>query len=162
VNEKLIRARLDNIVGLHLFYGNVPFTLEHYRIDTQLERVYMYNLDTAKEIDRPFNGIESFVLELQPAPTNANGQRLKPVEKTNTEIKNPKMETPTFAPVAKPDEAPKTFSDLRSLLLNNIYLLQTGKINVSQAKEIANQAQTIINITKIEIEYQKTITRYKS
>lgn len=153
MNEKIIKSRLDNIKGLKLFYGNTPFTLDTYRIDTQYERVYMRNLDTGKEIDRPFNALENFIIELKPAPE----QNLRPAAPVIPAkiIETKKESMDTFTPTVKTEDAPKTFTDLRNILLNNIILLQTGKINVTQAKEIANQAQTIINITKVELEYHR-------
>jgi hypothetical protein len=140
MKEQEITKTLNNIIGLPLFYGSTAFTLGKYRIDKDMERVYMTTIEKdSQEYDRPFNGMKEFVNELKPQP-----EKLKPV---NDSLAFPESEvTP-----------PTTFKDLRSILLDNIAKLQTGRIKLADAKEIANQAQTIINITKVEIEFHKNL-----
>ena len=49
----------------------------------------------------------------------------------------------------------KTISDLRAVLFQSIQDLRNGTIDVAKAKQIASSAQTIINASKVEMDFLK-------
>lgn len=60
-----------------------------------------------------------------------------------------------LTPVTESLPVPKTVTDLRNILMDNIVRLQTGQIELDTAKEVANHCQTIVNLTKLELHYYK-------
>lgn len=53
------------------------------------------------------------------------------------------------------DESTYTINYLRKKLIDNIVKIESGDLETGKAKEITNHVQTIINITKLELEYRK-------
>jgi len=141
--------RLEAIKGVAMTYGNKLWKLKNYSIDDVQERCYMHT-EQGKQFDRPYDGLDEFLEQLEP---------LKESELTPTPAYSMKelvkKELPPFEILPQNNDAPKTFSDLRGILMNNIENLRNGKIKVDVAKEICSHAQTVVNITKLELEYFK-------
>lgn len=125
--------KLDALKGVTMLYSNKNWTLTFYTINDETERVYMHTKQ-GTTIDRPINTIELFLEQLEDLNTLKQNKMLPNITEQKT-------------------DAPKTFTDLKSILMENIDNLKKGKINVSSAKEICNHAQVIVNITKLELEY---------
>lgn len=62
-----------------------------------------------------------------------------------------------LTPVVESAEIPQNLHDLRKFLLLNIGKLQCGLMDIDQAREIANQVQTVVNITKLELQYYREL-----
>ena len=56
----------------------------------------------------------------------------------------------------------KTISDLRRELFQSIQDLRDKKITLAEAKQIASTAQTIINASKVEVDFLKQVKRDES
>ena len=56
----------------------------------------------------------------------------------------------------------KDLNDLRQLLMDNIEKLNEGKIDVKAAQAVSSQAQTILNMARLELEYIKVVRKNKS
>lgn len=125
--------KLDALKGVTMLYSNKNWTLTFYTINDETERVYMHT-EQGTTIDRPISTIELFLEQLEDLNTLKQNKMLPNITEQKT-------------------DAPKTFTDLKSILMENIDNLKKGKINVSSAKEICNHAQVIVNITKLELEY---------
>lgn len=146
--NEMIR-KLEALKDKPMQYGEKLWKLKNYSIDEVQERVYMHT-HQSKQYDRTFDGLDEFLEQLtelkegQTKPTSIYS--MKEINKHNPPTEIVKHET----------DAPKTFQDLRDILMNNIENLRTGKIKVDVAKEICSHAQTVVNITKLELEYFKT------
>jgi len=52
---------------------------------------------------------------------------------------------------------PKTLDDVRKLLLHNMAKLQNGELDIEVVKGVTAMAQTVVGITKIELQYIREI-----
>ncbi len=52
-------------------------------------------------------------------------------------------------------DTPKTLNDLRDILMSNIKKIQDGSLPLDKAREIVAHSNSIINLTKVELEYHK-------
>lgn len=143
-NEAL--KKLESLKGIPMKYGNKLWKLKNYSYDDVQDRFHMHT-EQGKSYDRPSDGIGDFLEQLdiiKDADIKSEPQfSFKELIKKEDTLKYTN------------EEAPKTFSDLKGILLDNIELLRKGKIDVDVAKEICNQTQTIVNITKVELDYFK-------
>lgn len=58
-----------------------------------------------------------------------------------------------------PTHVPKNIVGLRDIFMNNMAQLNAGKMDIKLAKEMANQAQVIINMTKLELQYYREFNK---
>jgi len=145
-NEAL--REVEKLKGVPMIYSGKLWKLKSYTVDDQLGRIYM-ETEQGKTIDRPYDGIDAFLKQLEPLGETKQEQHpisMKEIIKQET--------TPTDISKLQSDP-PKTLNDLRDILMNNIENLRTGKLKIDAAKEICNHAQAIVNITKLEMEFYK-------
>lgn len=142
-----IEPLLKELVDLPMQYANKLWKLKDYSLDDIHERVHLHT-HQGKSYDRPYDGIVDFLDQLEPIKPISNLPKVK-LKYMNDLIPNGAEDITT----------PKTFADLREILMDNIGKLQRKQITIGEAKEVANQAQTVVNIAKLELEYAKTMKK---
>lgn len=142
--------KLEALKGVPMKYGEKLWKLKNYSVDDVQERVYMHT-EQGKQYDRPYDGLDEFLEQLEVLKETDS----KPTPQYSMKELVKKESTPSEI-IQHNSDAPKTFLDLREILMQNIENMRTGKIKVDVAKEICNHAQTVVNITKLELEYFKT------
>lgn len=131
IKEQAIE-KLEALKGVPKAYGGKVWKLKSYSINDETERVYI-TTEQGNNYDRLLSTLNEFL------------EQLEPLKETNllTEI------------VSKSSDTKKSFTELKDILMNNIENLRLGRMDISTAKEISHHAQTIVNITKVELEYFK-------
>jgi hypothetical protein len=142
---------IEPLRDVAMYYGDKLWKLKSYTVDEEQGRVYLHT-HQGRQYDRPFDGIKEFLEQLTPIKTN-NALNSQPPKNT---IQQMNQRLPEIPIVDVDTKAPETFADLKKILLANIDGLRKGTLPVDRAKEISNHAQTLVNITKLEMEYAKS------
>ena len=118
-------------------YGGRVITITGYEIDDKRDRVYIHTNEKSRHIDRPLMDVIFFLKELK----QVNNSLPVPVK---TEVATMDFSTADY---------------LEEVLKKSIEKLQTEPEFIKQATAINNNVNSLISITKLKMDYVKTMRR---
>lgn len=151
------KNRITNF--LELMIGN------EYMIDGYNERVMDYTFRTntvqvkTDRVSREFSEEQFFKFYENCLPVADDMEEMKSYNSTVLPSASSQLPSKQVSYHASFDSS--TFSDLRNILMNNIENVQKDKGYLDQAEAVRDNVQSIIDLTKNEIDYVKTLTKLK-
>lgn len=138
---------------------------QYYLIDGMEEKVLLYKLMpntikvTTDRYTREFSAEQFHEWAQKCIPLNTKDKESNQETVEAVEMETPKPKSETGVVVYQPSFSSANFSDLREILMANIKKVQTEKEYLPQAVAVRDNVQSIIELTKNEIEYVKTLNK---
>lgn len=146
-------SKVDNIYGKKYLLNTREISIDNYEI---LDKTVVLTVSgTRKEFSE--EQFEEWVKQLLPVSSDEEELDAE-MEKTSEML--PKKKSKAQAPVVMqytPSFSSSTFGDLRDILMKNMEKVQEDKSYLEQAVAVRDNVQSVIDITKSEIEYIKTL-----
>jgi len=137
--KELIEKKLQSMLNKPLKYGIRIITMTGYRFNEEKEKVYIHTNEKSDHWERPYDAALTFLKEFapgEPAPKNTSTEII--VSNTSNITEN-----------------------LRNILLDNIDKVQKDKAYIPQATAINNNVNSIINLSKLQMDAIKMQEKYK-
>lgn len=153
MNKNRILAKLESMVG------------HQYMIDGHTERIMLYSMtDTTITVEtdrrkRSFSEDQFMEWVKSCLPVEDDLIVIKESMGNKNTLPAFKNETQVSTMVYKPSFGPNNFSELREILMKNIEQVQGNKEYLAQATAVRDNVQSVIELTKNEIEYAKIVNR---
>ena len=170
MTEKVAKELLDEMTENYFMVNGDYIYIERYTISITKDEVVLFT-DVGRKIHQLSKlGSQMRAYLKVPVPNilpNENNEqtaaeityepeRLGPSSNINTNMNTTDSETKHEEEIKEMD-SPKTLDDLRNILMDNIKKIKNGELPLDKAREIVAHSNSIINITKVELEYRKFV-----
>lgn len=139
--EKRIEQKIQSLLNKQVVYGTHIIVIKGYDVHEEKERVYFHTNERECHYDRPFDGVLTFLNELK----EVQGQLVQQQDVVDMAVTN----------------ARSISAQLKDVLLENIEKVRDNPEYIKQATSINNNVNSLINLQKLELDYVRTMKRYK-
>lgn len=157
MNKNKILAKIDPMVGREFLIETKTETITDYSLQANTITV------TTDKRTRTFSEDQFFDWVKKCLPVQGDSEELldqiKEFEAEKKNLPDPYKKKGNETVVYRPSFTSSNFSDLRKVLMDNIEKVQNNKDYLPQAVAVRDNVQSIIELTKNEIEYAKVLTR---
>ena len=137
--DKTIEKKLQSMLNKNWQYGMHVITFKGYDVNEEKERVYLHTNERDNHWDRPFDGVSDFLKQFKPVDAEGNRKQSDLMLMGSTDLT----------------------AQLKGILLDNIEKVKENRDYIPQATTINNNVNSLINLTKLQLDYVKTSQKFK-
>lgn len=154
MNQKTITNKLEPMIGKQFLIGTNPERIVSYKFDQSHVKLITDKRTRSFDEDQLFDFIKTQCLDME-----------EDFEEMTMQVSNHGKNLPASAAPTQQVYVPSFnnshFKDLRNVLMKNIEKVQEDKNYLPQAVAVRDNVQSVIDLTKNEIEFMKTVNRIR-